>query len=266
MRRIIGGVALAALLTAPRVFAEPATATAAVAAGMKFAMGEIAEAYRRAHPQDVLAIVYGATGRLQAQIQQGAPFDLFFSADDTTPERLAQAGFAGSTMSIYAIGHLAIWSTGADAAQLTLASLAEPRFARVAIANPKVAPYGKRAEEALRAAQVWDRVKPRLVFGESVAQAAQFVASGNAQVGVIALSVALDPTLRQRGAYVLVPDHLHQPLAQGFIVTRRGAGNPVAKRFAQFMGTPAARAILLRYGYSLPGAGGSAVIVARSRT
>lgn len=241
---------LATLLSGSRARAEQATA--AVAAGMKFAMDEIAVEFRKAHPKDTFEVVYGATGRLQAQIQQGAPFDLFFSADNTSPVDLIKAGFAGSEMRIYAIGHLAIWSTTVGAGKLEIADLTDPKFTRIAIGNPKVAPYGKRAEESLRNAGIWDEVESRLVLGENVTQTAQFVESGNAQVGLIALSLAISPELAKKGGYALVPDDMHQPLEQGFIVTKRGAGNPLAAAFTKFMQSKEVKAILLRYGYSLP--------------
>jgi molybdate transport system substrate-binding protein len=249
-RKLVWFLVAVGMLVAPR--AHAGTAMAAVAAGMKFAMEEIAGAFRKANPKDTLEIVYGATGKLQTQIQQGAPFDLFFSADNTTPLDLAKAGFAGSEMKIYALGHLVIWSKTVDASKLTLGDLADPKFLRIAIGNPKVAPYGKRAEEALRAAKVWDKVSPRLVLGESITQTAHFVESGNAQVGLIALSLALSPELSKKGGYAPIADHLHQPLEQGFIVTKRGAANDVAIRFANFMESKDVKAILLRYGYTLP--------------
>jgi len=241
---------LASLLLGARAQAEQATA--AVAAGMKFAMDDIATEFRKAHPKDTFEVVYGATGKLQTQVQQGAPFDLFFSADSTAPVDLAKAGLAGSEMQIYAIGHLVIWSTSVDASKLKLADLTDPKFTRIAIGNPKVAPYGKRAEESLRKVGIWEKVEARLVLGENVTQTAQFVESGNAQVGLIPLSLALSPELAKKGGYALVPDDMHQPLEQGFIVTKRGVGNPVAAAFAKFVQSPAAKAILLRYGYSLP--------------
>jgi len=215
-------------------------------------MDDIAAEFRKAHPKDTFEVVYGATGKLQTQVQQGAPFDLFFSADSTAPVDLAKAGLAVNEMRIYAIGHLVIWSASVDASKLKLADLTDPKFSRIAIGNPKVAPYGKRAEEALRKTGIWDKVETRLVLGENITQTAQFVESGNAQVGIIALSLVLSPELAKKGGYSLVPDDLHQPLEQGFIVTKRGAGNPVAEAFAKFMQSKEAKAILLRYGYSLP--------------
>jgi molybdate transport system substrate-binding protein len=146
-----------------------------------------------------------------------------------------------------------LWSTTVDATQLTLQSLSDPKFARIAIAIAKHAPYGKRAEEALRASGLWEKVEPKLVYGENIAHTAQFVQTGNAQVGVIALALAVNPELASKGGYWLIPDQLHAPLEQGFIVTKRAAGNALARRFAEHMGGPAARAVMTKYGFVLPG-------------
>jgi molybdate transport system substrate-binding protein len=136
---------------------------------------------------------------------------------------------------------------------MTLASLTDPKIARIAIANPKHAPYGQRAEEALRSAGVWDKVETKLVYGENIANTAQFVATGNAQAGIIALSLALNPELASKGGYWLIPDTLHAPLEQGYIITKRAAANPLAKRFADYMAGKPARAVMVKYGFVLPG-------------
>ena len=130
--------------------------TIAAASDLKLAMDEIAASFRKAHPGAAVEVVYGSSGNFHAQIQQGAPFDLFFSADIAYPRELAQRGLAGSEVKPYAIGRIVLWSASLDATQLTLTSLADPKITRIAIANPKHAPYGKRAEEALRAAGVWE--------------------------------------------------------------------------------------------------------------
>ena len=136
---------------------------------------------------------------------------------------------------------------------ISFVSLTDARIARVAIANPKHAPYGKRAEEALRAAGLWDKVEPKLVYGENIAHTAQFVQTGNAQVGVIALALALNPELASKGGYWLIPDHLHAPLEQGFVITKRAESNALAQQFADYMGSKAARAVMTKYGFVLPG-------------
>ena len=227
--------------------------TIAAAADLKFALDEIVDQFNRSHPGDKVEAIYGSSGKFQTQIQQGAPYDLFFSADIAYPRALAAAGFAASPVKPYAIGRLVLWSASLDARKLQLADLAAPQFKRIAIANPKHAPYGKRAEEALKAAGVWEKVKDRLVFGENIAQTAQYVQTGNAQVGLLALSLALNPELARQGGHALIPDNLHQPLEQGFIITRRAAANPVAARFADYMDSSGARALMAKYGFVLPG-------------
>lgn len=233
------------------------TITVAAAADLQLAMDEIVAAFEAAHPADRVEVVYGSSGKLHTQIQQGAPFDLYFSADIELPRRLAAAGFAASEVRPYALGRIVLWSGSLDATRMTLVSLADPAIARIAIANPRHAPYGQRAEEALRASGLWERVESKLVFGESIAQAAQFVESGNAQVGILALSLALGSPLAAKGGYWLIPDALHQPLEQGYIVTQRGGGNELARRFADSMSGPAARAVMTRFGFVLPGEGAS---------
>ena len=139
-----------------------------------------------------------------------------------------------------------------DASTMELKSLLDPAIGKIAIANPKHAPYGKRAEEALRAAGVWDKVESRLVYGENIAQTAQYVQSGNVRVGIIALALAVNPELANQGSYALIPDALHAPLEQGFIITRRAANNSLARDFANYQGSKEARAVMVRYGFVLP--------------
>jgi molybdate transport system substrate-binding protein len=136
---------------------------------------------------------------------------------------------------------------------MTLESLTDPKITRVAIANPKHAPYGQRAEEALRSAGLWEKIEPKLVYGENIAQTAQFVQTGNAQVGIIALSLAVSPELASKGGYWLVPENLHQPLEQGYVITKRAENNALARRFADYIAGKDARAIMIKYGFVLPG-------------
>ncbi len=244
---------LAACVFVLSPFANAEKATIAAAADLKFAMDEIITTFKQANAADQVDVVYGSSGKFHTQIQQEAPYDLFFSADIGFPRELAKAGFAASEVKPYALGRIVLWSATMDASKLTLASLADPKITRVAIANPKHAPYGKRAAEALQAAGVWDKVEPKLVYGENIAHTAQFVQTGNAQVGIIALALALSPELASKGGYWLIPDNLHAPLEQGFIVTKRAEGNALAKRFADYMGSKPARAVMTKYGFVLPG-------------
>jgi molybdate transport system substrate-binding protein len=227
--------------------------TVAAAADLKFAMDEIVSGFNKNHSGDEVQVVYGSSGKFYTQIQQGAPYDLFFSADISYPRELARQGQAASEVQPYAVGRIVLWSAGMDAAKMTLAGLVDPKITKIAIANPKHAPYGKRAEEALRAAGVWDKVQSKLVFGENIAQTAQYVQSGNAQMGIIALSLAVNPELAKKGGYYLIPENLHNPLEQGYVITKLGANKSLAKRFAEYMGSKQVRGVMTKYGFVLPG-------------
>lgn len=224
----------------------------AAAADLKFAMDEIVTSYNQSHAADEVAVAYGSSGKFHAQIQQGGPYDLYFSADISYPRELAKLGLNGSEVTPYAVGRIVLWSNSLDATQMNLESLVDPRITRIAIANPKHAPYGKRAEEALKSLGVWEKVQGKLVYGENIAQTAQFVQTGNAQVGILALSLAVNPELAKAGGYYLIPDRLHAPLEQGYVITKRGEGKGLAKSFAAYMQSSSARAIMVKYGFVLP--------------
>ncbi len=196
--------------------------------------------------------VYGSSGKLSTQIRNGAPFQLFFSADEAFAQALVDDGHAMGPTRLYALGRLALWSARHDTRGLRLEDLTRPEFARIAIANPRHAPYGQRAEEALRAVGIWEAVEPKLVYGESIAQTAQFAASGNADIGILALSQALYGELAGRGNHALIPDRLHAPLKQAYVVTKAGSESPGVRTFINFLSTPAAREIFTRHGFGLP--------------
>lgn len=226
--------------------------TIAAAADLKFAMDEIVTSFKSANSGQDVAVVYGSSGNFNTQIQQGAPFDIFFSADINFPRDLVKSGMATGEVKPYAIGRIVLWSASQDASKMTLDSLLDPKITRIAIANPKHAPYGKRAEEALRASGLWDKVEQKLVYGENIAQTAQYVQTGNAQAGIIALSLAVNPELASKGGYWLIPDNLHTPLEQGFVITKRAEGNTLAKIFVDYMSSKPARSIMVKYGFVLP--------------
>jgi molybdate transport system substrate-binding protein len=227
--------------------------TIAAAADLKFAMDEVVSAFKSANPGTDIDVIYGSSGNFFTQIKQGAPYDLFFSADIAYPQQLAASGLAASEAKPYASGRIVLWSGSMDATKMTLQSLVDPKIARIAIANPKHAPYGQRAEEALKSAGVWDQIQSKVVYGENIAQTAQFVESGNAQVGIIALSLAVNPELAKKGGYWLIPEKLHQPLVQGYVITKRAENNALARRFADYMDSKPARTIMIKYGFVLPG-------------
>lgn len=241
------------LLLLSTVVAHAEKITIAAAADLKFAMDEIVGSFSKHHPGDQVEVVYGSSGKFFTQIQNNAPYDLYFSADILYPRELATKGLAASAATLYAYGRIVLWSNSRDAAGMTLASLLDPAIKKVAIANPKHAPYGKRAEEALKSLKLWDTLQSKLVFGENIAHTAQFVQTGNAQAGIIALSLALNPELSKKGGYYLIPDKLHNPLEQGYIITKRGADKPLARQFADYMGSKPARSIMTKYGFVLPG-------------
>jgi molybdate transport system substrate-binding protein len=249
--RWFSGALLALTLAA---FAPTASAggsiTIAAASDLKFAMDDIVTTYQRAHPADAIHVIYGSSGKFSTQIQQGAPFDLFFSADISYPQALTKAGLTTSDPTAYATGRIVLWSASTDASKLSMRDLADAKFDRIAIANPEHAPYGKRAVQALQASGVWEQVKGRLIYGENIAQTAQFVQTGNAKIGIIALSLALNPAFASKGGYAVIPDNLYQPLVQGFVITRRAANNPLASSFARFVDSPAAKKILQHYGFA----------------
>lgn len=226
--------------------------TIAAAADLKFAMDEIAASFRKAHPGDEVDVIYGSSGKFHTQIQQGAPFDIFFSADKGFAEGLKAEGLAVTEPKLYAIGRVVLWSPTRDASKMSLKDLDDAKLNKIAIANPAHAPYGKRAEEALRAVGLWDKLKDKLVFGENIAQTAQFVQTGAADIGIIALSLAKSPELASKGGYALIPDKLHAPLEQAFVITKHGAENGLAKAFARYMSAKESRQIMIRYGFVLP--------------
>lgn len=228
----------------------------AAASDLKFALDEILATFRAGTGLDV-RVTYGSSGNFARQIEQGAPFDLFLSADESYVERLAQRGLTRDRGAPYAVGRIVLYvprgsPLAPDPELRGLAQrLADGSAGRIAIANPDHAPYGRAAEQALRRLGLWEAVAPRLVLGENVVQAAQFAGSGNAEGGIIAYSLALAPALRDRGTFVLLPESLHAPLRQRMVLLRRAS--PAALRLYEYLQAPAARAVLVRYGFALPG-------------
>src|SRR5581483_4673842 len=228
MRRLIIAVVLMAVAGGVAWFARsrpepPADArrvvVVAAAADLQFALADVVTAFERLRPDIAVNVTYGSSGHFLAQLSQGAPFDLFLSADVSYPRQLVEQGRAvpDSTF-VYAVGRLVVWvpnDSPLDVNALGIRAMLDPGVRKVAIANPKHAPYGRAAEAALKHAAVYDRVKGRLVYGENIAQAAQFVETGAADVGIIALSLALSPTMRDRGRYWPVPADAYPRLEQG---------------------------------------------------
>ncbi len=221
----------------------------AAASDLARAFEEVGKAFEAKSGKKV-TLTFGSTGLLAKQIAEGAPFDLFAAANVSFVDDAVKAGKCnGDTKSLYARGRIALWTRAGAPAVSALADLADPRFVKIALANPEHAPYGRAAREALQKAGLWDALKPRLVFGENVQQALQFAQSGNADAAIVALSLATVAG----GAYALVPETEHAPLDQALVVCGAGARAAVAKDFAAFVSSPDGRAIMNRYGFVLPG-------------
>ena len=248
-------LAAALVAAALSIVAPPAaSARVAAAADLVFALDEIAAGYRTATGRDV-AIAYGSSGQFAQQIENGAPFELFLSADESYGERLAARGLTRDRGEIYAVGRLALFVPHGSPLSLdpSLADLrsaaAGGRLVRFAIANPEHAPYGRAARQALVSAGARAAVEPRLVLGESAAQAMRFATAG-AQGGLVPWPLAQAPEAARRGRAVLVPAALHAPLRQRMVLTRRAG--PDAERFRDWIRTPVARAILVKHGFEAP--------------
>jgi molybdate transport system substrate-binding protein len=222
----------------------------AAASDLKFTLDSLIFVFSKTHNGKV-DVTYGSSGKLTEQIVNGAPFDLFFSADIFYPERLKHEKKTSSEIYHYATGKIVIWSKKIDPNKLGMKSLLDPAIKKVAIANPLHAPYGKRAIESLAYFKMSEILKSKLVYGENISQTAQFISTGAADVGIIALSLALSPNMkREKGSYFVIPAGSHEPLIQGAVVTTHGRNNELAAVFFDFLKTADAAAILSHYGFS----------------
>lgn len=225
------------------------------ASDLKFALEEVAALFEQ-EKKHKLRLVFGSSGNFYSQILQGAPFQMFLSADEDFVFRLADAGRTRDRGRLYALGRIGILvphgsALKADAELKDLAAaLKDGRLQKFAMANPDHAPYGARAREALQHAGLWRQLQPRLVFGENISQAAQFATSGAAQGGIIAQSLALAPSVGRLGTFALISDSWHQPLRQRMVLLKNA--EPAAQAFYDFIGTPAAQAVMGRYGFVMP--------------
>jgi molybdate transport system substrate-binding protein len=225
----------------------------AAAADLKFALDSVVAVFTKGNPDIDIKVIYGSSGNFFQQIGNGAPFDLYFSADIDYPRQLKEKGLTLSDIHLYGTGQLVLWSTTIDPAIDKMNTLLNPSVKKIAIANPDHAPYGRRAEEALRHYQLYDKIKDKLVMGENIAQTAQYAQSGAADVGIIALSLALSPAMQQTGGkYWLIPADSHQPLEQGFVLLPHSKDNKGASLFMNFFTTSEAKAILKSFGFNQP--------------
>jgi molybdate transport system substrate-binding protein len=224
----------------------------AAASDMKHAMDSLVQAFQRQH-SGVIDVTYGSSGKLTEQILNGAPFDVFFSADVGYVDLLESRKQTSSEICRYAEGRLVLWSRKIDPEIHQMQTLTHASITRIAIANPQHAPYGKRAVESLNYFGLMNAVKPKLVYGQNVAQAAQFALSGAADAAIIGLSAVRSKGMQHAaGTYYLIPKEGHEPLIQGAVITLHGRGKKLANTFFEYIKSPAAVDILSYYGFSKP--------------
>jgi len=249
-------VALTTYLSPVRATEKPGRDVAVAAASdLQSVLPAVASRFERDAGARV-NVSYGSSGAFFAQIQNGAPFDVFLSADVEYPRRLAAAGTAdAATLYEYATGRIVLWTRRDAGIDVTrgLAALSDPRVQRIAIANPAHAPYGRAAVAALKHARLYDAVQHKLVLGENISQAAQFVDSGNADAGILALSLAVAPPLDARGTYYRIPPESHSPIQQAAIVVSASRNKETAQRFLDLLRRPDIKALLDRFGFIAPG-------------
>jgi molybdate transport system substrate-binding protein len=229
----------------------------AAAADLQFALADVKAAFVQAHSGMQVDVTFGSSGNFYAQIVNGAPFDVFLSADGSYPQKLVQAGLADAASAFrYSRGRLVLWvpkGSPVPLERLGMKALLDPAVKKIAIANPRHAPYGRAAEAALAKLGLLEALRPRLVYGENISQTAQFVQSGAADIGILALSLAKAPSLAAAGRYIEIPLDTYPPLLQGGVLLARARENVAARALCAFLVSPEGRAILRRYGFILEG-------------
>ena len=261
MQRLIGRRSLFTVTVVAAIFAlsmpSPATAlpTVAAASDLQFAIEEVAAQFEK-ETGNKLRLVFGSSGNFYSQIIQGAPFQMFMSADEDFVFKLADANKTIDRGRAYALGRIGIIVPHGSALKAdsdlkdVAAALKDGRLQKFAIANPEHAPYGARAKEALQSAGIWSVIESKLVLGENISQAAQFAISGSTQGGIIALSLAKVPSIAKLGEFALIPESMHKPLKQRMVLMKDA---PRALRaFYEYLGTPTAQTIMVRYGFVMP--------------
>ena len=233
----------------------PGEITAAAASDLTFALTEIAHHFEQKTGNRV-KLAFGSSGNFFAQIQNGATFDVFFSADVDYPRKLAANGLAvAPTLWVYGTGRIVLWvpsGSPLNLGKMGMKALLDPSVQKIAIANPAHAPYGRAAKSALENLKLYDQVCDKLVLGENISQTAQFVESGNAQIGILALSLALAPTLKDKGTYWEIPANSYPPIEQAAIIPTAATDKTLARTFLDYVRMPEAQAILHEYGFQPP--------------
>ncbi|MFA5454410.1 MAG: molybdate ABC transporter substrate-binding protein [Sulfurimonas sp.] len=246
MKKIILGL----MILSMSLFAEKITVFAA--ADLRFALDEVKAKFLKEHPKDEVETIYGSSGKGMHQIENGAPYDIYFSANEAFVEDLYKGGFVTTEPKLYAKGRIVIWSKNPNFdPKKGFDNMKEPWVKKIAIANPSHAPYGEKAKQAMQSIGIYKEVESKLVLGENISQTTQFIQSGAADIGVIAYSLALAPTIAksEHPNFHLIDGNLHQPLLQGYGITKVGANKPLTKEFYNFMDTKEAQTIMQSYGF-----------------
>lgn len=227
----------------------------AAAADLNFAFKDLVAEFERMTGVHV-KLSLGSSGNFFSQISNGAPFDVYFSADIGFPKKLEESGHTvPGSLQQYATGRIVMWVPKGSKLDISrgLEVLLDPTIKKIAIANPKHAPYGRAAVAAMKHFKVYDRVKDKMVLGENISQAAQFIESGACDIGIVALSLALAPTMKAVGKFWLIPADAHPAIDQGAAIVKNSRNQEAAKQFLEFMRSPEARTVMKRYGFVLPG-------------
>jgi molybdate transport system substrate-binding protein len=245
-------VFLAVLIRTPLHAAEPLAIAAA--SDLVYCLEEVNKTLAKTHPEVVINVTTGSSGNFFAQIKNGAPFDLFLSADVQYPRDLIKAGLADEkSLTIYAVGRIALWTTKADVdVSKGLSVITTDAVRKLAIANPDHAPYGRAAKAALEHEKIWLLLTNKVVLGENISATTQLVETGNAEAGIVALSLLLSPKLANKGHYWEIPESLHPRLEQAAVITNKGIKHPQAQLYLDFLRSEDARRVFDRYGFRLP--------------
>jgi molybdate transport system substrate-binding protein len=226
----------------------------AAAADLTFAFKDVAARFQRQTGTQVKLSI-GSSGNFFSQIQNGAPYDLFFSADTGYATKLQDAGLTEpGSLTEYAVGRIVLWALNSSAIDVKsgFAALKDPSIHKIAIANPEHAPYGRAAVAALKHENVYDQIKDKLVLGENISQTAQFVQSGNADIGIIALSLAMAPAMKDKGKYFEIPQDDYPAIKQAAVILKSSHKKESARKFLMFLKTPEIAALMKRYGFAVP--------------
>ena len=242
--------------TAPRSHPSTSELRIAAASDLQFALAELLKPFQQDHPDIHVSVTYGSSGNFFSQLSNKAPFDVFLSADAAYPQKLADQNLAQpSAVFRYATGHIVLWTPNDSKLDIKTrgrVALTDPSVRKIAIANPTHAPYGRAAVSALKSAGLYDRVKDRLVLGENISQTAQFAASGSADVGIIALSLALAPQMSSKGTYFEIPADSYPPIEQAGVIMNSATNSHAAQVFRDYLLSDPAQSTLRHFGFSAP--------------